>query len=220
MVIALTYDELVKLKPCADDFRRVTRLMGGAKKWDGKKIDAASARKAGATYDDLVWAASAVARNNPDVERRLRLWLADCAARVLYIYEADPQADGRPRNAIVVARQFARGKRVLPRGPPRVTPRGPRGPRVSPRVPPRVPPRWPRGTPRVLPRVPPRWPRGPRGPPRVLPRGPPRGPLRALPKNPGNTTDSSHGSVRASRRTIRCRPSRRSSRRRDPAACD
>ena len=107
---ALTYHELKALEPCKDDFARVTKLMGGAKKWGGKKISAARARKAGASFNDIVWAASVMAKKNKDVERRIRLWLADCAARVLHMYEANTKADYRPRDAIIASRAFARGE--------------------------------------------------------------------------------------------------------------
>ena len=110
MLPALTYHELKALEPCKDDFARVTKLMGGAKKWGGKKISAARARKAGASFNDIVWAASVMAKKNKDVERRIRLWLADCAARVLHIYEANTKADYRPRDAIIASRAFARGE--------------------------------------------------------------------------------------------------------------
>src|SRR5208282_4529948 len=105
----LTYAELKALKPCPDALERIAKLMGGATAWGDKKINAAHARKAGATFDDIIWAASAMARSNPDVERRLRLWTADCAAHVLHIYEKDYPTDDRPRNAIIAIRQFARG---------------------------------------------------------------------------------------------------------------
>ena len=110
MTPALSYTELKALDPCTDSLRRVAKLMGGAAKWNGKRVNAADARKAGATFDDIVWAASAIARTNTDVDRRLRLWLADCAARVLHIYEREYPADDRVRNTIVASRQFARGE--------------------------------------------------------------------------------------------------------------
>lgn len=72
-------------------------------------ITAAQAKEAGCTLTDLVWAASALARRDKDVERRLRLWMADCAARVLHIYERAETSEA-PRNAIIAARQFARGE--------------------------------------------------------------------------------------------------------------
>lgn len=52
---------------------------------------------------------SAVARTDADIERRLRLWLADCAAHVLHLYERTEASDA-PRRAIIAARQFARGE--------------------------------------------------------------------------------------------------------------
>jgi hypothetical protein len=108
MTIGLTYEELKALKPCANDFAAVVAALGGAEAWNGKSIDAASARAAGVTLEQMVWVASAVARTDPDVKRRLRLWMADCAARVLHIYESTEKSDA-PRKAIIAARQFARG---------------------------------------------------------------------------------------------------------------
>jgi hypothetical protein len=109
MSIALTYDEVKALRPCADRFRRVVKLLGGKEGWNGNRISAAEARAAGCTFDDIVWIASAAATTNADVERRLRLWMADCAAHVLHIYEKTEASDA-PRKAIIAARQFARGE--------------------------------------------------------------------------------------------------------------
>ena len=109
-MIGLTYKELKALKPCPEQAKAVTKLLGGAKTWNGKKISAREAVKAGVSYSDLVWAASTQARNDKDVERRLRLWLADCAAHVLHIYEKDYPDDRRPRDAIVAGRAYARGE--------------------------------------------------------------------------------------------------------------
>ena len=106
--IAITYAELKKLNPCEDSRKRVAKLMGGARKWTAP-ITAQHAKDAGCTLDDVVWTASALTRDNPDVERRLRLWISDCAARVLHIYEKTEASDA-PRNAIIAGRQFARGK--------------------------------------------------------------------------------------------------------------
>lgn len=106
----LTYDEMRELKPCSDRSSAVTRMLGGKSGWNGKKISAADAVKSGVTFEDLVWAASAKAKTDPDIERRVRLWLADCAAHVLHIYEKDYPTDPRIRDAIIAARQFARGK--------------------------------------------------------------------------------------------------------------
>lgn len=106
---ALTYDEVKAMHPCDNSFRRVSKLLGGKDGWNGNQISAADARAAGCSFDDIVWIASAVAGKDADVERRLRLWMADCAARVLHIYEK-PGTSEAPRNAIIAARQFARGE--------------------------------------------------------------------------------------------------------------
>jgi len=106
---ALTYDELKALSPCRESFTRVSKLLGGEKGWNGNKVDAAKAREAGCTFDDIIWAASALSRKDADIERRIRLWMADCAARVLHIYEKT-EASTAPRNAIIASRQFARGE--------------------------------------------------------------------------------------------------------------
>lgn len=108
MPIALTYEEVKALEPCPDAFEQATKLLGG-EGWGGREIDAAAAREAGCTLGDIVWVASALARKDADVRRRLQLWMADCAARVLHVYEQS-EASGAPRKAIIAARQYARGE--------------------------------------------------------------------------------------------------------------
>lgn len=106
----LTYDACRALQPCDASFRRVSRRLGGKKGWDGNLVTAAQAKDAGVRFADIVWVASVVAQTNPDVKRRLRLWMADCAARVLHIYEREVPGDARVRDAIVAARRFSRGE--------------------------------------------------------------------------------------------------------------
>ncbi len=74
-----------------------------------RKITAARAREAGMLLDDIVDVASAVAKTNKDVDRRLRFWASDCAAHVLHIYEKT-EPGGAPRDAIIATRQYARGE--------------------------------------------------------------------------------------------------------------
>jgi hypothetical protein len=104
--LALTYAQVKALKPCADDFARIAKAMGPA--WKKHNRSAAEARKLGATFDDVMWIASAAARVDPGIERRLRLWLCDCAMHVLHIYERDYPNDMRPREAVLIGRRFAR----------------------------------------------------------------------------------------------------------------
>jgi hypothetical protein len=108
--LGLSYDTLVTLKPCSDRRVAVANLLGGAEKWHGNLVTARQAKNAGVTFHDMMWAASAVARTTPDVERRLRLWMADCAAHVLHIFERERPSDMRVRECIIAARRFARGE--------------------------------------------------------------------------------------------------------------
>ncbi len=101
---AFTIAVIAKLGPCAGSFAKARKVLPKR-----RRITAAQARDAGVSFDDIVWVASAVARTDKDVERRLRLWLADCAARVLHIYEKTETGDA-PRLAIIATRQYARGE--------------------------------------------------------------------------------------------------------------
>jgi len=108
-MIKVTYTEVKALHPCESGLQFAVKLLGGLKTWNAKPTSFADLRAAGVPPDDLVWLASAMAQKNQDVERRLRLWTADCAARVLHIYEKTGKSPA-PRAAIVAARQFARGE--------------------------------------------------------------------------------------------------------------
>ena len=102
--ISITLEQIAKLSPCERAFSRAQIALPKR-----RKITAAMAKTAGVSFDDIIWTASAVARWNTDVERRVRLWLADCAAHVLHIYQKTGSS-AAPRNATIAARQFARGE--------------------------------------------------------------------------------------------------------------
>lgn len=97
----LTYLQLEALYPCSDSLEIAVGKLG---RWR-KPLTVADAARAGINLDDLTWVAEKVARTDKDVERRFRLWLADCAAHVLHI-----SADDRPAKAVEAARLFARGQ--------------------------------------------------------------------------------------------------------------
>jgi hypothetical protein len=109
MAPTLTYSQLRKLEPCPDRLYGVTRKLGGPRRWGNKPVTAAEARKAGVGFEDLLWVVVKLALADKDVERRLRLWMPDCGAHVLPIFEKFRPFDTRPRNAICMARAFARG---------------------------------------------------------------------------------------------------------------
>lgn len=71
-------------------------------------ITAAEAAARGATLQDIAWAAQRLGKNNLDIATRYRLFLADCAERVLHLYERQFPGDHRPRAAIQEARRFNR----------------------------------------------------------------------------------------------------------------
>jgi hypothetical protein len=105
----LTYDDLIKFKPCSDRLSVAIKRIGTAQEWSGNGITAQQARDAGMHFSDIVWVASAASRNDADVARRLCLWAADCAARVLHVYERS-ETSCAPRNAIVASRAYSRGE--------------------------------------------------------------------------------------------------------------
>lgn len=107
MTVALTYAEVEALDPQPVHLSRAVELLGG--KWT-TPIDAETARRRGICLSDIVCILSRLAKREPDVARCLRLWAADCAARVLPIYESRYPADHRPRDAIIATRQYARGE--------------------------------------------------------------------------------------------------------------
>ena len=104
-VFALTLAEVGKLGPCWGRYAYALKHLPA-----DAAITAAQARAAGCTFADLVWVATAQAREDPAVERRLRLWLADCAAHVLPIFYKAAPADPRPAQAIKTSRAFANGE--------------------------------------------------------------------------------------------------------------
>lgn len=104
---SITLSALGALLPCPSRYDAVRALLAS---YGDEPINAAQAVAAGIDLDDLVWAASAVACKDADVARRRRLWLADCAAHVLPVYERAHPGDDRVRAAIQAARDYARGE--------------------------------------------------------------------------------------------------------------
>lgn len=110
MSFGLTYPQLKKLNPCEDQLEVVRKALGGARKWNGNLVTAQMARDAGVSFDNILWAASAIARGDEEVRRRLRHFAADCAARVLHLFEKERPDDKRVRQSIQAARDYAGGK--------------------------------------------------------------------------------------------------------------
>lgn len=111
MRIGLTYHEMRALRPCPSASRAATCKLGGKDGWNDRKVTVREAKDAGIPLRHVLWVASELAvRGDDDVARRLRLWAADCAARVVHLYERHGPNDTRVRDAITAARQYARGE--------------------------------------------------------------------------------------------------------------
>ena len=98
--LCITIAELDKFKPCAETGRRVRKVLRAFDPDKAKCFSAADARAAGCTYDDIIWAASAIAKTDDDVARRLVGFLNDNAKRVLHIFEEAAPNDMRVRQCI------------------------------------------------------------------------------------------------------------------------
>ena len=102
-----SYSQVSALRPCRDGLKAAAGKLGGVAAWKARGFTFREMADAGIPFDDLIWLVSAAARNEPDIERRVRLWVADCAARVLPIFEREMPGDSRPRQAIEAGRGFA-----------------------------------------------------------------------------------------------------------------
>jgi len=108
-VSGLTIKQINAFKPCSENGRRVRKLLRAYNPDKDAIYTAADAKAAGCTLNEVIWIVSVAARKDPALGRKIRLWSADCAARVLHIYEKDYPNDNRPRNAIQATRDFANG---------------------------------------------------------------------------------------------------------------
>ena len=101
---ALTWKQVLALDPC--DPAPIRKLIKAAyPDYKKRAFTLADAVEAGVGFDSLIWIAGRASDVDPDCARRIRLFGADCAARVAHIAN-----DPRSTAAIVAARQFARGE--------------------------------------------------------------------------------------------------------------
>jgi hypothetical protein len=92
--------------PCRERRDAVRKMLSKAfPDYRSRSFTLADAAAAGVGFDDLIWIAGRAAERDPDCARRIRLFGADCAARVAHIAN-----DPRSTAAIVASRQFARGE--------------------------------------------------------------------------------------------------------------
>lgn len=101
----VSLDRIRALGPCSQGWRFARRRLAGE-----QAVTAAEARAAGCSFEDMAWYLSSSADADPEVDLRLRLWRADCAAHVLPVFEEHIPGDLRPRRAIEAAREFVLGR--------------------------------------------------------------------------------------------------------------
>jgi hypothetical protein len=102
----LTWKQILQLQPCTS-YRESARkkLKAAFPDYAKRDLTLADAAAAGVDLDSLIWIAGRAAEKSPDCARRIRLFGADCAARVAHIAN-----DSRSTAAIVASRAFARGE--------------------------------------------------------------------------------------------------------------
>lgn len=104
MTLATSIAQIRALGPCADGYRFA--LTGLPKEGE---VTAAQAREAGCSFEDMAWYLSIEAMRDHEIWRRLQHWKADCATRVLPVFEAVYPLDSRARNAIIAVHAEAGG---------------------------------------------------------------------------------------------------------------
>lgn len=105
MTLATSVSKIRALGPCAGGYRFALGKLA-----DKEEVSAAEARKAGCSFEDMAWYLSVQARNDAEIDRRLRMWKADVAARVLPVFEMAFPEETCARDAIVAARAYAAGE--------------------------------------------------------------------------------------------------------------
>lgn len=99
----------VEVDPCSSGYHLCRP--GDLIHWLGERIWIAEGRGDPVVcYNKIVYPEARIVTPTRWDEQRARLFAADCAARVLHIYERDYPADDRPRLAIIAARDHAMGR--------------------------------------------------------------------------------------------------------------
>jgi hypothetical protein len=101
-----------KARACEPGYKQLAKNLGGIRRYGKEKHIPLAAVIESNGLDDALWVLQH-ARAGKDAERIAYLFAADCAARVLKIFEREYPNDSRPREAIMTARQFARGQATV-----------------------------------------------------------------------------------------------------------
>ena len=103
--LTITFAKAKSEGACDVGYRKMGKHLGGITKYGLNTPVSIETILDVCGFGDAVWALIAI-----NADRPLSLFAADCAERVLPIYEKEYPEDQRPRQAIEAARAFARGE--------------------------------------------------------------------------------------------------------------
>ena len=103
--LTLTFAKAKSEGACDVSYRKMVKHLGGVTKYGLNTPVPIETILDVCGFGDAVWALIAI-----NADRPLSLFAADCAERVLPIYEKEYPEDQRPRQAIEAARAFVRGE--------------------------------------------------------------------------------------------------------------
>lgn len=96
------------MKPCAGGYHRTVVAMGGISAWGSNKRSFKDLAAACIRFDDLLWLAARLARDDPSNMKRYIDWLADCGQFLLEHIEREDL-----KRAVQISRQFSKGSAPL-----------------------------------------------------------------------------------------------------------
>ncbi len=108
-MLTLTFASLRKAGACPERYRVLAKFKGSVRKWGKDKPFPLVEVLESNGLDDALWAFRCCEPID-ERDRLSKLFACDCAERVLYLYEKEYPKDGRPRQAIEIARKFAVGE--------------------------------------------------------------------------------------------------------------
>ena len=111
-MLTLTFKAAKREGACKESYRKFARFKGGVNKWGEDKPFPLLEVLEHNGLDDALWALECC-EPIEERDRIARLFICDCAERVLHLFEEKFPDDKRPRQAIEVARRFAIGQATI-----------------------------------------------------------------------------------------------------------
>jgi len=104
MTIYTTLNKILAHNPCKGGWKKLLRNLGNTKE-DDEPLKFSKILESNG-IDDALWCLRSIC---PEYGREVRLFSAECADRVVHLFEKQYPNDDRPRKAIKAARDFAHG---------------------------------------------------------------------------------------------------------------